>query len=527
MIANNIDEANKDIENAEVRAKDKGAAEEFAAANNATITQEVVEKKAAALKAASALLEAKPHTIRPIFLLDFNGLIRHLSVALVGGIIAAFSYSLVTGHTGAATLVACALLAVLLIAFVYLIFSPDSLRSQYTEQALAIASGMLEDITGGLTRESAEAICHRLLDETRAMTVSITDTERVLACAGEMVEEFPAGSYIHSAATHYVVKHGIVQSFTSPLPVRNELGINRNIPAGIIAPLRVRGKAIGTLKFYYRSPRHVNRTQYALASGFAELLSTQLTVHELERQAELTARAEVRALQAQINPHFLFNTLNTIAAYTRTEPLLARELLREFSQFYRATLENSGNLIPIKREVAQTMRYLTFEKARFGENRILLTVDIAQEVEDIQIPSFVIQPLVENAVRHAMPDEGPLHITIAVHGAGASTRAQESSLGNAVAGSEFTEAVDICVSDDGVGMEQEMAERLFDASMTPPDPSAPQGSGAGVAMHNISERIKRFYGPRSHTSVHSAPGEGTSIELHLDLEGSMYDDGVE
>ena len=130
-------------------------------------------------------------------------------------------------------------------------------------------------------------------------------------------------------------------------------------------------------RFYYRHSRQVNRTQYALAAGFAELLSTQLAIHELELQEELTARAEVRALQAQINPHFLFNTLNTIAALTRTEPLRARELLREFAQFYRATLDNSGSLIPVTREVVQTMRYLKFEKARFGEDRILVHVDIA------------------------------------------------------------------------------------------------------------------------------------------------------
>ena len=102
-------------------------------------------------------------------------------------------------------------------------------------------------------------------------------------------------------------------------------------------------RTVGTLKFYYKTPRAVDRTQYALASGFAEvLLSTQLAIHELEVQKELTARAEVRALQAQINPHFLFNTLNTIASFTRTDPLRARELLREFSSFYRATLDNSG-----------------------------------------------------------------------------------------------------------------------------------------------------------------------------------------
>ena len=115
---------------------------------------------------------------------------------------------------------------------------------------------------------------------------------------------FRRGRPIHTPATRYVIDHGIAQSFTNVMDVRGERGRRRHIPAGIIAPLVVRGQAVGTLKFYFRSPRHVNRTQYALASGFAELLSTQLTVHELERQSELTARAEIRALQAQIEPAF-------------------------------------------------------------------------------------------------------------------------------------------------------------------------------------------------------------------------------
>ena len=288
---------------------------------------------------------------------------------------------------------------------------------------------------------------------------------------------------------------------------------------------------MGALKFYYHSPRHVNRTQYALASGFAELLSTQLTVHELDRQAELTARAEVRALQAQINPHFLFNTLNTIASLTRTDPLQARDLLREFSQFYRATLDNSGQLIPVTREVAQTLRYLKFEKARFGEDRIVEHVDVSEDVEDVLIPAFVIQPLVENAVRHAMPDEGALNIFVTVRSASEEIPAGRSAslAGDLVYVQEETnrDAVDIEVRDDGVGMDKATAMRLFDRSIAPPDPSAPQGGGAGVAMHNISERIKRFYGPRSSTSVESVLGEGTRIRLHLDLGGSMYDERLE
>ena len=398
------------------------------------------------------------------------------------------------------------LVALLLLGLVYWRLSPDTLRSQYAEQTLSIASGMLEDLVDGLTPASAAAVCRRLLPETRATTIAVTDEAKVLACVGELSIDFPAGSPIHAAATRYAIEHGIVQSFTSALDVPGEQGQRRHIPAGIIVPLKIRDKTVGTLKFYYRDPRDVNRTQFALAQGYAELLSTQLAIHELDRQAELTARAEVRALQAQINPHFLFNTLNTIASLTRTEPMRARELLREFSSFYRATLDNSGSLIPVSREIAQTERYLLFEKARFGEDRIVEQMDIEDGVADMLVPAFVIQPLVENAVRHAMPPEGPLHINVTV-------------------AAEGERAVLIEVADDGEGMDEATAARLFSASVPAPDSSAPQGGGAGVAMHNISERIKRFYGPRSSTSVASQPGVGTTIVLHLDLEGSMYDEG--
>ena len=360
-------------------------------------------------------------------MLDANEALRLLAALVIFTMVGVFGYAILTGVETVTTIAALVLLALFTFAFVYVFFSPDTLRSQYTEQTLAVASAMLEDITGGLTRESAEEICRRLLPETRAMTIAVTDREMVLACVGELADDFPPGSPIHTPTTRYVIEHGIAQSFTNDIDVRGERGSRRNIPAGIIAPLKIRGKAVGALKFYYRSARHVNRTQYALASGFAELLSTQLTVYELERQAELTARAEVRALQAQINPHFLFNTLNTIASLTRTEPLAgARPAARVRAVLSVDPRRTPAQLIPVKREIDQTLRYLKFEKARFGEDRVAVSVDVDEDAEDTLVPAFVIQPLVENAVRHAMRDEGALQDRDR-RGAGGRVRRDDSS----------------------------------------------------------------------------------------------------
>ncbi len=399
----------------------------------------------------------------------------------------------------------CIVIAFLLVGAAYWLLNPDFLRSRYTEETLSLASDMLEDMRGGLTTESAEAICRHLLSETRACTIAVTNETHVLACVGTMADDFPAGSPIHTPATNYVIEHGITQSFTQTVEVGTENGRRRKIPAGIVAPLKVNDRTVGALKFYFPTSHAVNRTQYALVMGFAELISTQLVIHALELQEELTARAEVRALQAQINPHFLFNTLNTIASFTRTDPARARELLRDFSGFYRSMLDNTGSLIPVTREIAQTKRYLMFEYARFGDDRISAEFSIEAGTEDVLVPAFIIQPLVENAVRHGMRDEGTLHIRVSVR-----------------AGKDG--AISIEVADDGAGMSEDVAASLFDLNAGSVDPTAPQGSGAGVATHNISERIKRFYGPKSFAHAVSRPREGTTITLHLDLLGSIFVD---
>lgn len=120
--------------------------------------------------------------------------------------------------------------------------------------------------------------------------------------------------------------------------------------AGIVAPLTVRGRCVGTLELYYPRLSSIDMRQTALASGFADLISTQLASFELERQDELTARVELRALQSQVDPHFLFNTISTIVSLVRTEPDKARSLLIDFSNYYRQTLSDSDTLTTLERE---------------------------------------------------------------------------------------------------------------------------------------------------------------------------------
>ena len=406
--------------------------------------------------------------------------------------------------SAALSLVAGALMAGVIVVAGSVNLVPDDTRSQATERTLRVATNTLEYLHGGLTPENAQAICALLLPETNAAGVAITDSERVLAYEGSFGVAYTPGSE-NSRPTREVLRSKRTETFYA---MDQDMQEPRRLTAGarsdggsfgVVVPLVVQDKAVGTIKLYYTRDRDMDRTQLAIARGLGMLLSTQLSAYELDAQAELTARAEVKALQAQINPHFLFNTLNTIASLCRTDPMRARTLLREFSMFYRHTLESSeSGLIPLSRELEQTRRYLLIEKARFGEDRIIEDEHIAAAVEQLAVPSFVVQPIVENAVRHAMRDSEPLSIDI--H---ATTDGDD---------------VLIAVTDDGLGMTEEAAARLLGSDDSAADP-APVGSGrkrgAGMALKNVLERLQRFYGPGSGVEIFSKPGEGTCVTLRF------------
>ena len=360
---------------------------------------------------------------------------------------------------------------------------PDHVRALQSHKILNVANEALSYMRQGLTEESAQAVCRIILQATEAAAVAITDTETVLGFAGVGEDHHEGGGPIITRATHEALEtneHRIVAT-------REEIGCPRKdclLNAAIVVPLEMRERAAGTLKFYYTTPRQLNETQQAMVEGLARVLSTQLELAELERQTELATRMELKALQAQINPHFLFNTINTIASLIRTDPTRARELLREFAAFYRRTLEAGEELIPLDRELAQTRRYLHFEIARFGD-RIIVLEDIDPAVRELPVPAFIVQPLVENAIAHGMRESGPLTIRLV---------------------SEFCAdgAVCLTVNDDGVGISAENLPRVLEAGF---------GTGLGIALKNVDDRLKGHFGPSSGVRVESVEGQGTTVTL--------------
>ena len=388
-----------------------------------------------------------------------------------------------------------AIVALVLIGYAIMRFvvNPKRMRGIQADRTLQLAKNTLAAIHDGLNSNSADEVCKLLLPYSSALAVAVTDTEQIIGYAGFGKERQPNGTPITVRSTVQTLEDGETRVLTDPM----EIGfpdLAEELRAAIVTPLRTGSKIVGTLKFYYRSSRKLDITQQSLDVGLAQLLSTQLTAGEVDKQTELATRMELRALQAQINPHFLFNTINTIASLIRTDPAQARDLLRQFAVFYRGTLENSRDTINLSAEIEQTDRYFALVRARFGEDRLDLRTTIEPGLEYLQVPAFIVQPIVENAVNHAMRDEGQLHIVVLAK------RVPDGAV--------------IIVEDDGVGIPEEKLASLFDPKTgSPVEPSS--DSGMGIAMKNVDDRLKGLFGPGSGITMTSVFGEGTTVYLHL------------
>ncbi|MFD4180573.1 sensor histidine kinase [Rhodococcus sp. NPDC058514] len=227
----------------------------------------------------------------------------------------------------------------------------------------------------------------------------------------------------------------------------------------------------------------------------ARYACSQIELAELDASRARLDRAEVRALRAQISPHFIYNALNTVASFVRTDPDRARELILEFADFTRYSFRSAGEYTLLADELRNIDRYLTLERARFGM-ALEVRLQVAPEVLNVVLPFLALQPLVENAVRHGIsskPEGGTVSI---------------------VAADEGTDCV-ISVEDDGVGMDPELLRSgSLDAVESGGDrPSARESAHVGLA--NVDDRLRAAFGNDYGLVVETAPGAGTKVSMRV------------
>ncbi len=335
------------------------------------------------------------------------------------------------------------------------------------------------DLREGLTEDAANKATPHLREMLRCVAVGITDAEGTLL------------SWDGEANDHYeflrpFIEHAIGGGHKEHVEHRKldcELPGPCLLHTAVIVPLEVENDVAGTLIVVSGVP---NKRQIRMAEETARFVSTQLELEVLQKSRQALAQAEVKALRAQISPHFVYNALNTISSLIRTDPKHARELLQEFAEFTRYSFRTDGFFTTLADELTNIHRYLTIEQARYG-SRLNVRLKIAPEVLQVVLPFLVLQPLVENAVRHGLakkPGGGLLTIIAEDNGA---------------------EAL-ISVEDDGVGMDPDrLFEDLKDAHQT----------GAHVGLGNINHRMRAVFGDDYALVVETAPDAGMKIILKI------------
>ena len=204
---------------------------------------------------------------------------------------------------------------------------------------------------------------------------------------------------------------------------------------------------------------------------------------KLAEQEVLVIQARLQALSSQINPHFLFNTLNSIASATRTDPEVARRLIRKLSSILRKLLQEQEHFVPLKEELEFIDSYLDIETVRFGAGKLVIDKQVDDDTLKTYVPSMIIQPLVENAVKHG--------ISSRIEGGRITIRARRG-LGSVV----------IQIEDNGAGF-----------SGAPPETTTVEGHGIGLA--NVRERLRVIYGDQCTLELTSEPNRGTVARVEI------------
>jgi two-component system, LytTR family, sensor kinase len=352
------------------------------------------------------------------------------------------------------------------------VISPEQ---QAMQAALHQAMATLPHLRKGLSAESAAPAAPHLRALTQAPAIALLDGAKVLAFDGY-------GANHHGPGTMLAVDHGRDgRVHVQPRFRCREPGCP--LRAAIVAPLTVQGNSVGTLVALYRDGGRLRPEDTRGVQETAALVSAQIALAALAAQEERLAEAELRALRAQISPHFIYNALAAVASEIHVDPEQARELLTEFAEFIRYAFRGDRPYVTLAEELRYVEKYLRLERARFGE-RLDVRLEVAPEVLQAVLPVLSLQPLVENAVRHGV----------------------EKSIGRRkveIVADDLGRDAEVRVTDDGVGMDEAQAQ------------AALAGSSEGIGLSNVHGRLRGAFGDGYGLELESTPGSGTTVVMTI------------
>ncbi|HEY6593044.1 MAG TPA: histidine kinase [Asanoa sp.] len=350
-----------------------------------------------------------------------------------------------------------------------------------TYDVLHTAGLAAEPLRAGLSPTSAAKAVRHLRALVGAPGLALVDESDVLAIDGR-------GGH-HAAQLAAAAAKAIAAGRSTVLRMA-DLGCDRvdcPVRGAVVAPLRgPAGNVHAALVAIADDQPAPGLVQATLET--ARWAAAQLALAELDSSRERLARAEVRALRAQISPHFIYNALTAIGSFVRTDPERARELILEFAEFTRYSFRSHGEYTTLAEELRSIDRYLTIERARFGD-RLQVRLQIAPEVLPVSLPFLCLQPLVENAVRHGLSRKPGLGmVSIEARDAGAECH--------------------ITVEDDGVGMDPVS----LTAGIAEP---GVDDTAAHVGLSNVDERLRSVFGDQFGLVVETGLGAGTRVSMRV------------
>ncbi len=369
----------------------------------------------------------------------------------------------------------------------------DKVQAKAAQRSMRLIQQSTELLSEGLNPKTAGKIVSILRLETNAAAVALTDTQHFLAFAGTGQAYHRPGDSLPVAIEtwHGEYERGILEIDKPAWGCRDDHRCS--LSSLIRAPLMIDGNLCGALMVFKADGDLITPYELEMVQGIADYLSLMLDKRQLDEQKIMLSQAEYNMLKAQVNPHFLFNTLSTIRALVRTAPEKARARIKDLSDFLRQSLERSHDMVSLAEEMDLVHSYVRLERSRFGD-RIQVSEMIQTELMDVMLPIFSLQPLVENAIKH-----------------GLSSKRSGGNLQLRIYKNEDCLLVD--VEDDGLGIS---AGRL--AQIVKFDGHLNRGaSSAGIGLNNIHKRIQTTFGKKFGLKITSQQGKGTLVQIRLPI----------